>query len=114
MPPVKTKKKGSKQRLVVELHLTYEMIYDTNSKEFGDAYASYRNSINRNGSIENMMLYVAHNVQLSGGPGAHIDGVGWVSVGGLVPVQYKDQYTGIDFKSHPSKPDIDIILNDYI
>jgi hypothetical protein len=113
MPPAK-QKKSSKMKVVVELHLTYEMIYDINSKEFGDAFGSFRAVISRNGTINDMLAHVAHNVQLDGGPGSHVEGVGWVSVRGLVPDKWKDQYTGIDFKSPPSAPDIDIISNDYI
>lgn len=101
-------------KVVVELHITYEMIYDINSKEFGDAFASFSDNINKKGSIDDMLIHVAHNVQLDGGPGSHVDGVGWVSVRGLVPDKWKDQYTGIDFKTDPSAPDIDIISNNYI
>lgn len=112
--PVVKRKKSTKKKVVIELHLTYEMIYDLNSKEFGDAYASFRTVINRDGTIYDMLAHVAHNVQLDGGPGSHVEGVGWVSVRGIVPDRFKDQYAGIDFKTDPSKPDIDIISNDYI
>lgn len=113
MPTVK-QKKSSKRKAVIELHLTYEMIYDLNSKEFGQAYESYRDNIRKSGTIDDMLIHVAHNVQLDGGPGSHVDGVGWVSARGLVPDKWKDQYTGIDFKTDPSAPDIDIISNNYI
>ena len=111
------KKKSRKQKVVIELHLTYEMVYDSNSKEFGATFAAYRGTINKNGTIDGMLAYVAHNVQLEGGPGlggCFVEGVGWVSVRGLIPEKYKELYSGIDFKAQPAKPDIDIISNNYI
>jgi len=119
MSPTKAKQKYRKKKLIAELHLTYEMVYDPESIEFKEAFASFGNSISKGGTIEQMLVYVVHNVQLNGGPGlggVHIDGVGWVSVRGLIPPNYKNQYvySGIDFKKYPAKPDIDIISNDYI
>lgn len=114
MPP---HPKARKKKCVIELHLTYEMVYNPESKEIKESLASYNKSINKGGDLENMLVYVAHNVQLEGGPGlggVHVEGVGWVSVRGIIPDRFKDQYSGIYFKAQPAAPDIDMISNEFI
>lgn len=86
MPSPKAKSKSGKMKVILELHLTYEMIYDPNSKEFGTAFAAYRDAINKNGTIDGMLSQVAHSVQLEGGPGiggCFVEGVGWVVIDSL-------------------------------
>ena len=110
----KTKKKTGKKKFIAELHLTYEMVYDPESEEIKVAPESFNKSIREDSDLEDMLVDVAHCLELDGGPPSFVEGVGYVSLKGHIPDSEKNRYSGIDFQTRPAKPDIDIISNDYI
>lgn len=113
MPTVK-QKKSRKKKFVAELHITHSFTYDPESEQFKEAFKSYKENINPNGSEQDMMVHVSHNIYLSGRPD-QVDGVGYVTFHGWKPPKdMEDQFTGIDLPGGLPLPYIDIISNDYI
>lgn len=110
MPVAKTKKKMRKKKFVAELHLTYNFTYDPESDRFKEALAGYIEAIDRTANEQRMMVQVAWHIRKFGSS-AMIEGVGYVSVNGIIKGQ---PYSGIDLKDEDPEPDIDIISNDYV
>lgn len=86
----------------------YEFKYDENSKEFKEAFESYKGVINSSGSIESMIKHIAYNVDRVNVwdiTEVLIEGVGNLSYNGKIP----NNWCGIEIIDPEPDPDIDFV-----
>lgn len=69
------------KKINIKLTAIIPLSYDENSKEFIEAYESYKEIINPKSTIEDMLQHIAWYV-VSYSPSSFIEGVGQVSVDG--------------------------------
>ena len=74
----------------------FSLQFDPNSWEFKEAFESYKNVIDHNANVDDMLDYVCGFIS-DAGLDTMIDGVGYVSYNGEYPFLYdEDLISGID------------------
>lgn len=77
---------------------SFTLKYDVTSPEFIAAFAAYKNTIYSKATIYDMLIHIAHHVAARGTQ-SFIEGVGYVSVDGCVPIFCADEFCGVDVDS---------------
>jgi hypothetical protein len=83
----------------IECTTSIELEYDENSAEFKEALSSYREVIDSDGDIDDMLMHVCHNI-INFGVDTMVEGVGYVKpkYRGLFEEE-KKVFSGITLKS---------------
>lgn len=56
----------------------YALLYDDNSPEFKQAFADYKECINKKGTVDDMLAHVAASLHRHGGIEQMVEGVGYI------------------------------------
>lgn len=81
------------KKIEVEITSSVVLEYDEDSAEFKQALSDYKETIYPDGTMEDMIRYVAYNMMFNCGSCNLIEGVGHVANAGQLP---KDMYCGIN------------------
>lgn len=91
-------------KIEIELTGLVELMYDENSIEFNGALENYREVIDKNGTAEDMLKYVAFSVTRFGHE-RMVEGVGYVGYNGRKPagepksgIMVGEDYDEFDFE----------------
>ncbi|WP_254562163.1 hypothetical protein [Dyadobacter diqingensis] len=93
-------------KAIIEVSGNVELFFDENSKEFQEAFESYKDCINNTATVDDMLKHVAHNI-IRFGDERMVEGVGYIGLDGRNP--NKLNYSGITVDSMYDNFDLDVI-----
>lgn len=77
--------------ITLDISGSVELTYDENSPEFLEAFSDFKECVDHNATVEEMLKHVAHNV-IRFGDDRMVEGVGYVGFNGRKP---DTNYSGI-------------------